>query len=272
MDVRDLVRSYDNLIKLRLSKKEELRGPTFIGIGEGRCGTTSLYSMLSQHPDVYMSPVKEIAFFNGKSAASKKNGVTISEYLNYFVGESGQQHIGEISPQYIYKKNYLKQIKRHFPSVKILVTLRNPISRFLSHYKYFKAHGLHENISLKEYFEGASMHFEKNELGLFNSPARNLDRCFYSARLKWIKEIFGDDYLVLYYEDLVENPAKYVQKTGGYLNINVDESSMPHLNPTKEEEADREVIERLREYFKEEVLNLRMILTDAPESFFVYDK
>ena len=272
MDIRELVRSYDELIKLRVSKKEKIRGPSFIGIGEGRCGTTSLYSMLSRHPDVYMSPVKEIAFFNGKSAATKKNGVTISEYLNYFIGENGQQHVGEISPQYIYQKQYLLQIKRHFPDVKILVTLRNPVSRFLSHYKYFKAHGLHENISLEEYTDGAIKQFEKGNLGPFNSPARNLDRCFYSKRLGWVKEIFEDDFLVLFYEDLVEDPKKYTRKVGEYLDIDVSGSSMPHLNPTKDEETDSELILRLNNYFCEEVDSLRKMLTDAPSSFFVYEK
>jgi hypothetical protein len=37
--------------------------PTFLIIGAGKSGTTSLYHYLKQHPDVYMSPVKEPLFF-----------------------------------------------------------------------------------------------------------------------------------------------------------------------------------------------------------------
>lgn len=271
MDIRELVRSYDELIKLRVSKKEKIRGPSFIGVGEGRCGTTSLYSMLSRHEDVYMSPVKEIAFFNGKSAATKKNGSTISEYLNYFVGETGQTHIGEISPQYIYKKEYLSQIKRHFPDVKVLVTLRNPVSRFLSHYKYFKAHGLHDDISVERYAKDAIENYEKGSLGGFNSPARNLDRCFYSDRINWIHEIFGSNHLILYYEDIIERPEIYVSKVGDFLGIDVSNSYMPHLNPTKNEHSDPLTISRLNAYFESEISKLKTLLTDAPSSFYHYD-
>ena len=37
--------------------------PNFLVIGAAKCGTTSLYHYLKQHPDVYMSPIKEPNYF-----------------------------------------------------------------------------------------------------------------------------------------------------------------------------------------------------------------
>ena len=37
--------------------------PTFIIIGAAKSGTSALYKYLDQHPDIYMSPVKETHFF-----------------------------------------------------------------------------------------------------------------------------------------------------------------------------------------------------------------
>src|SRR4030065_405156 len=37
--------------------------PNFLVIGTGRAGTTSLYHYLAQHPQIFMSPVKEPKFF-----------------------------------------------------------------------------------------------------------------------------------------------------------------------------------------------------------------
>ena len=38
--------------------------PTFIGIGAAKCGTTSVYEYLRQHPDIYVTPKKETNFFS----------------------------------------------------------------------------------------------------------------------------------------------------------------------------------------------------------------
>ena len=37
--------------------------PNFFIVGAGKAGTTSLYAYLRQHPQVYLSPVKEPCYF-----------------------------------------------------------------------------------------------------------------------------------------------------------------------------------------------------------------
>lgn len=89
--------------------------PTFLIIGTPKSGTTSIYHYLSQHPDIYMSPVKEPHFFafENKSKYFKGpgddlayltvNGVNdLSVYQSLFDGVEGKKHLLGKPPQCIY--------------------------------------------------------------------------------------------------------------------------------------------------------------------------
>lgn len=43
-------------------------GPTFLGIGAPKCGTTWLYAQLKGHPDVWLTPIKELHYFDRGAA------------------------------------------------------------------------------------------------------------------------------------------------------------------------------------------------------------
>ena len=55
--------------------------PNFIIIGAYKSGTTSLYHYLRQHPEIFMSRVKEANFF----AHEKKAGMMRQEGKDYIV-------------------------------------------------------------------------------------------------------------------------------------------------------------------------------------------
>ena len=44
-------------------KNQTLHYPNFLVIGAGKSGTTSVYQYLKQHPQVFMSEIKEPNFF-----------------------------------------------------------------------------------------------------------------------------------------------------------------------------------------------------------------
>ena len=87
--------------------------PNFLIIGAGRTGTTSLYSYLGQHPQVYTSPVKEPRFFAYEGRTSplpgpwgelqlKGHSTDLEQYRALFSGVSTELAIGEASVDYIY--------------------------------------------------------------------------------------------------------------------------------------------------------------------------
>ena len=124
--------------------KSDKRTPTFLIIGVQKAGTTSIYNYLKQHPQIYMSPVKETGFFErdweqapAEVQRRKKNGiVTWDRYQQLFDGAS-EQHLalGEASPNYMLNyRSSAEQIQRRLPDAKLIAVLRNPVQRACSDY------------------------------------------------------------------------------------------------------------------------------------------
>ena len=109
--------------------------PNFLVIGAHKCGTTSLYQYLAQHPEVFVSPVKEANYFWWEGQAEDRfSAKTRGEYERLFEGVKGEKAIGEASPQYLNNENSAERIRRELPGAKLVVSLRNPADRAYSHY------------------------------------------------------------------------------------------------------------------------------------------
>ena len=84
-----------------------------------KAATTSLYTYLKQHPDVFMTTIKEPMFFNNfqkknnfKVAGRKtKKITTFEEYYPLFDAVKNEKAIGEASPAYISNENCPSLIK-----------------------------------------------------------------------------------------------------------------------------------------------------------------
>src|SRR4051812_41637422 len=97
--------------------------PNFFIVGAGKAGTTSLYSYLSQHPDIYLSPVKEPCYFASEIRADVRAGAVQQHVAlqpragsrpkgwiaaegedspRLFEGVRGEKAIGEASAAYLW--------------------------------------------------------------------------------------------------------------------------------------------------------------------------
>ena len=119
--------------------------PTFLVVGTGRAGTTSLYSYLSEHPEIFMSPIKETRFFAfdfetmtppgpGHEEAYGPAIKSMDDYKALFKGVTDEKAIGEVSPHYLDYVDSAARIIRHIPNAKILATVRHPAERAFSGY------------------------------------------------------------------------------------------------------------------------------------------
>jgi hypothetical protein len=128
--------------------------PTFLIIGAQKSGTTSLYHYLSQHPQVFMSPVKEPGYFafagqpvdyrgpNGKPAAL--NAYTVTEwdkYLRLFAGSDNAVARGEASTLYMAMPGTAERIRSQLPNVRLIAILRNPVERAFSSFLHCRRSG-----------------------------------------------------------------------------------------------------------------------------------
>lgn len=120
--------------------------PNFLIIGAAKAGTTALYHYLAEHPQVFMSPVKETNFFayegdEGDQQDQRRFPIrSFGQYEQLFADAGDAVAIGEASPLYIESPVAAARIKRHLPSARILCSIRHPVDRAYSDYQMHLRH------------------------------------------------------------------------------------------------------------------------------------
>lgn len=118
--------------------------PSFVVIGEAKCGTTSLYRYLEQHPDVATACRKEPANFllNPASELMCRYQYPVAwRALGRAALRSRPLHAGEATAEYLWRLRP-EHMLAVVPKVKIIVLLRNPVARALSDYAMMARHGV----------------------------------------------------------------------------------------------------------------------------------
>ncbi|MEQ9423712.1 MAG: sulfotransferase domain-containing protein [Cyclobacteriaceae bacterium] len=115
-----------------LDLRERLK-PSFLIIGAQKCGTSSLFHYLSQHPQ-FDSPIKkEIHYFDFKYGKGEQ------WYLRHFpIKKNTNDTItGEATPFYLLHRYAPNRVWDFDKKIKIIVCLRNPIDRAYSEYQMY---------------------------------------------------------------------------------------------------------------------------------------
>ena len=117
-----------------------MREPDFFIVGAAKSGTTSLYSYVRQHPEVFLPSMKEPRFFvdpdyfGGDALGHLTQVRDLDEYLGLFAGAPECARVGEASPVYLYSRGTAERIRGFRPDASIVAILRNPVDRAYSHY------------------------------------------------------------------------------------------------------------------------------------------
>lgn len=110
--------------------------PTFLVIGAMKSGTTSLFHYLHGHPQVAMSPLKEVDFFIEQG----NWGRGVDWYRRQFETTGPRTlAVGEASTSYTKWPEYEgvpERIARTLPNVRLVYVLRDPLERIRSHYQH----------------------------------------------------------------------------------------------------------------------------------------
>lgn len=115
------------------------RVPDFFVVGHQKCGTTALYYMLRDHPQIFLSEYKEPRFFAPELRPPLKHEApdrpqTLASYLALFANADAGQLIGDTSPQYIRSATAAARIAALQPSARIIAILREPASYLRSYH------------------------------------------------------------------------------------------------------------------------------------------
>lgn len=117
--------------------------PDVLIIGAQKAGTTSLFYYLAQHPGVSASRTKEVHYFDN----AYDKGETW--YRRHFERRRGTEIFVEASPYYLYHPLAPARASALLPKAKLIVLLREPVSRAFSHYHHERARGF-EPLSFEE--------------------------------------------------------------------------------------------------------------------------
>jgi hypothetical protein len=193
--------------------------PNFFIIGAMKSGTTALYYYLEQHPQVFMSPIKEPNFFSSRGQENATDAVTdIGTYRDLFRGVSDEKAIGEASHSYLYEPRAAAEIRRQIPDAKLIAILRNPVDRAYSHF-------LHMVRSGKEPHDDFAQALREDGDDKARTFQDYVGRGLYYGQLK---EYFGTfprkQVRVFLYEDLSSMPVRTVQDAFRFLGV---DSSFP---------------------------------------------
>jgi hypothetical protein len=190
-----------------------------------KAGTTTLYNYLRQHPDVFMSSVKEPQFFS-RRAVSAWNGPDpshlplrrLEEYQLLFADAATKIVRGEATPIYLCDPGAVDEISGHVPDVKLIAILRQPADRAYSAY-LMKCHqgwerlGFEEALAAEPERTAANWRFSWWYAAL-SRYAEQLERYYRRFRPEQIK--------VVLFDDLLEDPRRLMR--GLFRFLGVDES------------------------------------------------
>lgn len=205
--------------------------PNFLIIGAAKGGTTSLYHYLAQHPQIYMSPLKEPRFFalegeelnfqNPDRSINHTSVTTLAEYCQLFEGVSDEIAIGEASPLYLYSTKAVERIAHYVPEAKLIVILRNPVERAYSCYKHL--------IALEPYsFADALKEEDKRIAQNWSHLWHYRHGGYYYQQLQRYFEKFDREQIEVYlFDDLQSDPLRLVQNLFSFLEV--DNSFVPDL-------------------------------------------
>lgn len=200
--------------------------PNFLIFGVQKAGTTSIYNYLKQHPQVFMSPLKETDFMGRESAADPEDAevevqltrggrqqiLNIRDYRALFDGATDEIAIGEASPNYLFDhERAVENIQRHIPDAKLMAVLRNPIERAYSDYLMHVRQVVGNRKPLAEQIKTSA------------NTSHTLLKGRYYDGVKHFLDTFGAEQVKLFlYEDLRKDSAGLMREVYDFIGVERD--------------------------------------------------
>lgn len=218
------LRSRLRRVRARFIGNYPRRPPDFLVIGASRSGTTTLNYMLSSHPEIFVPHGREIHFFNNES----RYPAGLLSYMYDFGGYQSEPIIGEVTPDYWEKglvypakshaaievdDDAVRRIARDVPGIKLIVTLRDPVSRIRSTY-------------VKSFLQKKTKSSLEDELSLEAAGKSRLmliRRSQYHKNIQHILTLFPSHNLkLLIFEEWIRDQGHYASQLFDFLGASTD--------------------------------------------------
>lgn len=198
----------------------------FFCVGAAKAGTTTLHDLLSMQDNISLPQRKETNYFSfgisGKpdftgpldsTSVNEPTVVSLDEYENDFDRKNGAL-IGEVCPSYSLNGTS-ERLYRHNPEARIIILLREPVSRCFSNYQHLvrdgREHGSFEDaLALEEdrlaqgweWFWG----LKKNSL-------------YYDMVVEYFEKFGSENVKILFFEDFIRNQEESIREVLLFLGL-----------------------------------------------------
>ena len=235
--------------------------PDFIIIGAMKCGTTSLYYDICEHPCTLPAAYDEIGFFDSNFHLGLnwyRSMFPRKKQIENIRKKEGMAITGEDTPFYFWNPLAAKRMQKILPNAKLIVILRNPIDRAYSQYQdvvsrepnYTSFETIVKNeISMQETYPNS---ITEENFEVFNKKDSYLLKGIYVEQLKiWTKLFSEKNILILSTETLNSEPIATLKSVFQYLNLPYYKIKNPqHQKQKKYDPMNPKTRKLLIEFFK----------------------
>lgn len=210
----------------------ERQMPTFIIIGAAKSGTTALYRWLAQHPQVWMSPIKQPHYFAdlqphfrgpGDELFNREIVTDLQAYRDLFAPGADRPARGEASPFYLYyAERAASRIRREIPECRLIVLLREPVARAYSGYLHLVRDG-RESATFRQALEREGERLRAGWEPLW--AHRGLGQ--YARQLQVFLDLFPREQIGVWLYEEMRQPQRLFQEVCRF--IGVDDRFVPRF-------------------------------------------
>ena len=177
-------------------------------VGAQRCGTTSLATALARHPRVALAEPRRP---EPKAFLVPGAEQDVAGYVARWYGHAGPDVALRLekSTSYLGVPEARERITAAFPDAHVVVQLRDPVDRAVSHYRFSRSSGL-EDLPLEAALDPAAEGRDWDRDAVSVSPYRYLSRGRYVEGLRgWVEAVAPERLHVLVLEELVADASGF---------------------------------------------------------------
>lgn len=200
-----------------------MRWPNFFIVGAPRSGTASMYAYLKQHPEIWVSVLKEPHFFGTDLTVQPHTIRDEALYLELFAGAGERPRRGEASVWYLSSKKAPYEIHERSPRARILVMLRDPAEMACSLHALYVRTG---NEDLARFEEALAAEPERRqgrripERAYFPEGLLYTEVARYAEKVERYFEVFGrGNVSCILFDDFVRDTARVYRETLEFLEV-----------------------------------------------------
>ena len=213
------------------SQRGDGRYPDFLVFGAPKCGTTSIYRWLDQHPEIYMSDKKEPHFFayppgetidyRGPRDSEVVERMYVrdpAEYRGLFAGASGRR-CGEASAMHLYYSGAARRAVEAQSDIRLVISLRDPVQRAFSNFLHLRRDGREPIAGFEEALAAEERRIASDWMPIWHYTGLS----HYAPQLvEVLRSVPREQVEIVIFEEVIETPRRALAELCEFIGVDSD--------------------------------------------------